>query len=75
MDAIQERLAAYARALRADAIPAATLHAATVRVIDTLGAVLGGFDDECNRIARSVAMDAPLVTGATLLGKIGRAHV
>jgi 2-methylcitrate dehydratase len=68
VDAIQERLAAYAHALRADAIPAGALHAAIVRVIDTLGAVLGGFDDECNRISRSVAMEVPLATGATLLG-------
>ena len=43
------------------------LYACSYRVFDvddlmtnTLGAVLGGFDDDCNRISRSVAMEVPL---------------
>ena len=78
MDAIQTRLASYAHGLSVVDIPPATLHAARVRVIDTLGAVLGGFDDECNRVARAVAMDTPLASsaaGATLLGTSFKAPV
>ncbi len=68
MDVLQQRLAQYAGGLSAGAMAPRTLHEACVRVIDTLGALLGGFDDEPNRIARALAVDMPLAGGATVLG-------
>ena len=68
MDAIQERLASYAHGLRAADIPPTTLHAARVRVIDTLGALIGGFFGEASQIARRLALRTPQPGGATVIG-------
>lgn len=71
-DGLQQRLADYARALTYDALTPAAAHAAKVRVIDTLAALIGGFDGEPCRIARAMAARAPLADGATVYGTATR---
>jgi len=71
-DGLQQRLADYARALTYDSLTPAAAHAAKVRVIDTLAALVGGFDGEPCRIARSMAARAPLADGATVYGTATR---
>jgi 2-methylcitrate dehydratase len=73
VDHIQEQLAHYAAGIGVDAIPRATLHEACVRVIDTLGALIGGFADEPCRMARALAADMPVAAGASIIGTRVRA--
>src|SRR4051812_14403702 len=68
LDSIQQRLTQYACDLNYDDIPPEVVHAARLRVMDTLGAVVGGFNDEPCRIARSLAEDIPFPSGATVIG-------
>lgn len=68
VDSIQQRLTAYADGLRYKNLPAEVVHAAKVRVIDTLGALIGGFFYEPCRIARNVAAQMPNPAGATVIG-------
>lgn len=68
VDDVQHQLACYASDFSCGVVPAATLHETTVRVIDTLGALVGGFDDEPCRMARALAMDLPVAGGATVVG-------
>ena len=67
-DAIQDRLARYAAQMDFAALDAATIHAAKVRIVDTLAAAVGGYGDEPCRIARELAADMPTPNGSTLLG-------
>jgi len=67
-DAIQDRLATYAIQLDFEAIPAEVVHAAKVRIIDTLGALMGGFNGEPCRISRNLAARCPSDSGATVIG-------
>ena len=67
-DALQSQLSRYAAALRYDDLDAQTVHAAKVRVIDTLGALIGGFSGEASRTARDVAARMPQAGGATVIG-------
>src|SRR5687767_190023 len=67
-DSIQRQLVAYASDLRYDAITADAVHAAKVRVIDTLGCLIGAFFGEPGRIARSLAANMPNPRGATVIG-------
>jgi 2-methylcitrate dehydratase len=68
VDGVQQRLTDYAAEFRCDALPVAVVHAAKVRVIDTLAALAGGFDGDPCRIARRVAARMPDVDGATITG-------
>src|SRR5262249_8626652 len=68
VDLIQQRLVDYALRLRYDDLPATTIHAAKVRVIDTLGALIGGFEGEPCRILRKTAARVPDSSGATVIG-------
>ena len=68
VDGIQQRLTDYAAELRYDALPAAVVHAAKVRVIDTMAALVGGFDGDPCRIARRVGARMPDAEGATITG-------
>lgn len=68
MDSITEQLAAYTTGLKYEALPDATRHAATVRIIDSLGCALGGYGGEPARIARGLAAMRRSVQGATVLG-------
>jgi 2-methylcitrate dehydratase len=67
-DAAQARIAAYAHGLRFDALPEEVVHGAKVRLIDTLGVLMGGFPGEPCSIARSVAAAQPMANGATVIG-------
>src|SRR4051812_1089014 len=67
-DTIQSRLSRYAAELRYEDLDAQTIHAAKVRVIDTLGALIGGFPGEASRTARDVAARMPQSEGATVIG-------
>jgi 2-methylcitrate dehydratase len=67
-DGIQARLSSYAAQLQYDAIDPDTRHQTTVRVIDTLGALIGGFFGEASRTARDVAASMPQSSGATVIG-------
>ena len=68
VDHIQQRLVDYAAALDYGTLPPEAVHAAKVRVIDTLAALAGGFDGEPCRIARRMAARMPDVDGATVTG-------
>jgi 2-methylcitrate dehydratase len=68
VDGIQQRIAGYANALSYADLTAETIHAAKVRVIDTLGALLGGFEGEPCRIARRMAARHADPEGATIVG-------
>src|ERR1700686_1405329 len=68
VDSIEQRLTDYARGLSYDGLTPEAIHAAKVRVIDTLGALIGGFFEEPCRIARNVAAQMPNPDGATIIG-------
>jgi 2-methylcitrate dehydratase len=67
-DTIQAQLSGYAARLRYEDLDAQTIHAAKVRTIDTLGALIGGFDGEPCRTAREVAARMPQPRGASVIG-------
>src|SRR3954452_3984730 len=67
-DTTQARLAGYAAALGYAQLDAETVHAAKVRVIDTLGALIGGFFGEPCRTGRDLAARLPQPGGATIIG-------
>ncbi|MSQ10853.1 MAG: MmgE/PrpD family protein [Dehalococcoidia bacterium] len=71
MDSITEQLAGYVAGLKYEALPASTRHAATVRIIDSLGCALGGYGGEPARIARGLAATRRSANGATVLGSGG----
>ena len=68
VDSIQQRLTDYACGLTFGGLPPDVVHAAKVRVIDTLGALIGGFFAEPCRIARNIAAQMPNADGATVIG-------
>lgn len=68
VDSIQQHLTTYACGLNYDDLPPEVVHAAKVRVIDTLGSLIGGFFAEPCRIARNVAAQMPNPNGATVIG-------
>ena len=68
IDSLQQRLTTYACGLEYADIPAETVHAAKVRIIDTLGALIGGFFSDPSRIARNLAAQIPDPSGATVFG-------
>src|SRR5678815_3633680 len=67
-DSIQQRITEYALNLRFESLPPEVVHGAKLRIIDTLGALIGGFFGEPCRIARDLATQMPDVNGATVLG-------
>ena len=67
-DSVQQKLVSYARGLTFDHLPATTVQDAKIRIVDTLGALIGGFFDEPCRIARGISADAPMVAGVTVIG-------
>ncbi len=68
VDSIQQRLTSYACALDYDQLSPEAIHAAKVRVIDTLGVLIAGYDAEPSRIARILAAEMPHPSGATVIG-------
>ena len=67
-DSIQSQLSGYAARLRYEDLDPEAVHAAKVRVIDTLGALIGGFFGEPCRVARDIAARLPQAAGATVIG-------
>src|SRR5712691_6295012 len=68
VDTLQQRLTDYGCSLNYDGLSTEAIHAAKVRVIDTLGALIGGFFGEPCRIARNLAAQMPCPDGATVIG-------
>src|SRR3954469_23513580 len=67
-DRIQSQLSNYAAGLAYEQLDGQTVHAAKVRVIDTFGALVGGFAGEPCHIAREVAVQMPNPDGASVIG-------
>src|SRR3954471_1921427 len=67
-DRIHATLSCYAERLSYSDLDRETIHAAKTRVIDTLGALIGGFAGEACRMARDVAARMPQPDGATVIG-------
>ncbi len=68
VDRIQKQLTEYACKLTYEALSPAAIHAAKIRVIDTLGALIGGFFAEPSQIVRELAASMPMPDGATVIG-------
>jgi len=73
VDGMQQRIAGYANALSYADLTVADVQAAKVRVIDTLGSLIGGFEGEPCRIARRVAARLADPEGATIVGTAAKA--
>ena len=71
-DRIQSQLSSYAAILTFEHLDDKTVHAAKVRVIDTFGALVGGFAGDPCRVARDVAAQMPNPNGATVIGTVIR---
>jgi 2-methylcitrate dehydratase len=67
-DVIQSQLSGYAAGLQFEDLDEQTIHAVKVRVIDTLGALIGGFFGEPCQAARDVAARMPQSMGASVIG-------
>ena len=72
VDSIQHRLTSYACDLSYDGLPPQAVLAAKVRIIDTPGALIGGYFGEPCRIARNLAAQMPDAGGATVIGTRGK---
>ena len=68
VDPMQQRLVDYARLLTYAPLPEDAVHAAKMRIIDTLGSFMGGYYDEPSRIARELGAELACAPGATLIG-------
>lgn len=68
LDSVQERLTGYACRLDYDGLPVDAVHAAKVRIIDTLGALIGGFFGEPCQMGRNLAARVPDPHGSTIIG-------
>ena len=68
VDTIQQRLVDYARDLNYDSLTPGAIHAVKVRVVDTLGVLIGGFFSADARIARNIVAEFPNPNGATVIG-------
>ena len=68
VDSIQECLVDYAVGLKFEELPPDVVHGTKVRIIDTLGSLMGGFFSDPSRMARSVAAAMPNPAGATIIG-------
>jgi len=65
---LAQRFAQYATTLRYEDLPAAAVHEAKRRVIDSLGCALGAYDAEPCAVARDVAVGFSAARGAVLWG-------
>lgn len=70
VDTIQKRLADYACDLKYASLTPQAIHATKVRVIDTLGALVGAFFAEPCRITRDLAAQMPNANGSTVIGTL-----
>ena len=67
-DAIQKRMTEYASTLRYDMLPDDVIAGAKLRIIDTFGALVAGFDGEVSRIARNTAAIMRVADGVSVVG-------
>jgi 2-methylcitrate dehydratase len=67
-DPFQHFLADYGLTLKWESLTDEAIHAAKVRIIDTVGALIGGFFGEPCRMARNLAAASSSAEGATVLG-------
>ncbi len=72
VDALQHRLSSYACAFDFSDLAQEDVHAMKQRVIDTFGALLGGFFSETCQISRNLAARMPCPDGATVIGTRNR---
>ncbi|MEA2979695.1 MAG: 2-methylcitrate dehydratase [Alphaproteobacteria bacterium] len=72
MDHSTKSIAGFATRLDYDDLPAEVVHDCKRRIIDTIGCAIAAFDEEPTRIARAVAMRAPVENGASLIGTAHR---
>jgi 2-methylcitrate dehydratase len=68
MDQITESTSEFVTRLDYADLPAEVVHDCKRRIIDTIGCAIAAFDDEPVRIARAVAMRAPVADGASVIG-------
>ena len=68
VDSIQQSITDYACGLNFEALSPEAIHAAKVRIIDSLGALIGGFFGEPCHIVRNLAAQMPNPNGATVIG-------
>src|SRR5262249_31147457 len=68
VDRLQQRWAEYTYGLSNDHLPRDVAHAAKVRIIDTLGALIGGFFGDPSQVCRKLAAQMPDPNGATVIG-------
>ncbi len=67
-DTIQDRITQYACGLAYDELTVDAVHADKVRIIDTMGALIGGFFGDPCLIARKLATQFPALKGSTIIG-------
>src|SRR5687767_6392521 len=67
-DSIVDAFVTYARSLEYETLPDDVVHATKVRLIDTFGALIGGFFGEPCRISRAVSAQTTSPAGATIIG-------
>lgn len=72
VDRLQQRLTEYATGLSFADLATEDTHPMTQRVIDTFGALLGGFFSETCQIPRNLAARMPCADGATIIGTRNR---
>ena len=68
VDALHQRLSAYASELRYEDLPAEVIDAAKRSVVDTLGALVAGFDGEPCAIARKLGAQVAAARGVAVIG-------
>ncbi len=68
VDSLQQRLTEYACGFNYQSLPPNIVHAAKLRIIDTLGALVGGFFGEPCVIGRDLAAQMPMPDGASIIG-------
>lgn len=66
MDATIERVSQYVRELKFEDLNAKSIRACKSRLIDSIGCALGSFGAEPVSISRSLALRAPIASGASL---------
>src|ERR1041385_8266013 len=68
VDQVQQHLTDYACGLNYQALSSEAIHTVKSRVIDTLGALMGGFFGPPSRGACNLASQLQNATGATVIG-------
>ncbi|MBI4559267.1 MAG: MmgE/PrpD family protein [Candidatus Hydrogenedentes bacterium] len=68
MTTLARKIARWVAQLSYDALPAAAIHEAKRRVLDSIGCALGAYRSDPARIAREVALSAPDPKGASIWG-------